>query len=1343
MKKVIFLAILTLFSSRMFAQTPVCATGDCSDGGLFSMQYCIVTPLCGGFEGDITANITTTMPNCTGCVEILLTGTDNPNTRTANVNIASGAATASFANIPEGFYVLTAKTPIVPTPPPGSTKTSYVCSKLIQINAVDTLSVNGTVTPDPCPVVSPFQGAISITASGGTPPYTYDWADIAGTNDVQNRSGLAPGSYTVTVRDVNNCSKTQTFTISEQKPTVNLSANPNPICQASFPPNVTITWTATPGPGWTPHATPYSWDGGPFGTANTQSVVATAFNIYTKTVQFRDINGCISDPVSVPVPADIIPTGSVSPATANVCPGQTVSLSGLITQCSMIGATPCQFSFDNGGTYQTAGDNDSVFTVNAPQTVTVRIRNQTGCVSDPITVQLDTLGKPRVTYTVNPNPICPNNSSNITINFICNPSNCAGYQYDFNNTGLTNVPVSATVSFMSPTVAATTAFPLQVVSTCTLDTTITVQVFPDNTNINAPDTIVCANNVGPFGPVTLTATGFSSITDWTPIPGVQTTTSVTVVPSVNTTYTVSGTDLNGCPRTASQDVVSLAQPVVTTPTPVNHCEGTTSLLTASGGLTYDWTDASFAPLFTGNPYGVSPTANTTYNVIGTDANGCKDSAQVNVVLRAKPTGSANASPSSICAGNTSDITITVDAPFVVDPAGGYSYNDGASFGTNTPFTGGPYTSTTTFDTRIRDQYGCISDAIPVTITVAPFTAAVTGATALCSTSMTGTATVTVTGGSPTYEYSIDAAGGPFTSFSTAGNSQGLTNLAAGPHTIYVRDAGNICNTSTPFTVSTPPPLVLSTTAINDVRCKGETNGSIVVSVSGGTALYDLFLDGAQIFNDVAAGSQTYSNLAGGVSGSLTYDLLLVDANSCSTTVDDVPINEPATALAAPSITPPSFCFGTTSGVFTMSPDATGGWGSYTYTFNGTAIVSGGTRTGLAAGTYPLIVNDSKGCSVSTTVTLTSSPELFSNVSTTPSDCGSNGAIDFQAATGGTPGYTYSLDGVTYGASIPADMNPVTVNTTATLYVRDAQNCVDDTTVTVLNIPRGIPIVSIVPPTCPGGTDGSITIDSVSVKIPGGEPFDYELFTDANPLVSVGTAGPSNANVSVTFSSLSGGNHILQMSDQACADYAVDSFRVYTSPTTYIVVTTPAPVNNGYAAMFVPQPSPFTTSSIALASDVFQNTGTVILYNLQGGTPLAGPAYQMSIDNPSALVNRTLLDTLGGQKYVAFTNLAPGPHTVYIRDANGCSDTILIQVPGKFFIPNLVTPNADQSNDVFEIVSLPDNSELKLYNRWGDRVFESSNYDNKYDFKGLSDGVYYYDLEFNTGTHFKGWVQVLR
>jgi gliding motility-associated-like protein len=1355
MKKIIFLAIITLFSAKAFSQTPVCATGDCSDGGLFSMQYCIVTPLCGGFEGDITANITTAMPNCTGCVEILLTGTDNPNTRSANVNIAAGAATASFSNIPEGFYVLTTKTPIVPTPPVGSTKTSYVCSKLIQINAVDTLSIIGNVTPDPCPVVSPFQGAISVTASGGTAPYTYDWADIAGTNNTQNRTGLAPGSYTVTVRDVNNCSKTQTFTITEQKPTVNLSATPNPICRTGFPPNVTVTWTATPGAGWTPHATPYSWNGGPFGTANTQSVVVSAFGNYTQTVRFRDINGCISDPVTVIVPADRIPTGTVSPLTATVCPGNVVDLVGAITQCSAIGATPCQFSFDNGATYQTAGDNDSGFVVNAPQTVTVRIRNQTGCVSNPITIQLDTLGKPRITYTATPNPVCPNNASNVTVNFICNPANCAGYTYSFNGGPSTSVPGSATVSFMSPVVTATTSFPLQVVSTCTLDTNITIQVFPNNTNINAPDTIVCANNVGTFGPVTLTATGFSSITDWTPIPGTQTTTSVTVIPSVNTTYTVTGTDLNGCPRTASQDVVSLAQPVVTTPSPLDHCEGTTTLLTGSGAASYEWVSTTFTSLSPNNPFGVTPTTNTTYHVIGTDANGCKDSATVNVMVRAKPTGTANATPSTICAGNHSMIAITINPAFTAHLTEGYAFTDALVFGPSSSSStsgignGDPLTTTTTYNTYIKDQYNCISDAIPVTVTVTPFTASASGS-AQCSYSLGGTGSVTVTGGTPTFEYSMDVAGGPFIPFGTAGNTQSLTGLAAGPHIIYIRDNGNTCSTSDTFNVASPAELIIDTTSHSDVICFGDNDGVINAIVSGGTPNYQYFVNGVSQGAASAATSAAYNSLTPGF-----YELVVVDNNTCRDTIGPIEVRQPTSALVAPTVVPDPACFGTTDGGLEITVGASGGWGGpYMYTFGPTPVFPlsvGAPVSNLAPGTYTVTTTDSKGCTLGAQpYIVTEYTEIVIDATVVSPDCNQpNGNMTVNSASGSLFPYTFEVNGISYNpGTLIGSLGP---DSTITVHVDCTAGCSIDSAFLIRNVARAMPILHVTPPLCPGGDNATIVIDSMRAKNTSVPPYTIDIFKKGSPNVTVGSVNLASANSSGSLISLSAGEYIMNLSDGAgCNDYPVDSFIVFTPPSSFAV--TRATYNAGepdsnYSKIQIQDPAPFTASAVATASDIHESTGTAVIYNFTGGTPLIngnGQAqYQVSIDNGVSFAYVTQKDTLGGSKYMSFGNLAPGPHTVYIIDENGCRDTILIQVPGKFFIPNLVTPNEDDANDVFEVISLPDNSELRLYNRWGDRVFESSNYDNKYDFKGLSDGVYYYDLEFNTGTRFKGWVQVLR
>ena len=73
------------------------------------------------------------------------------------------------------------------------------------------------------------------------------------------------------------------------------------------------------------------------------------------------------------------------------------------------------------------------------------------------------------------------------------------------------------------------------------------------------------------------------------------------------------------------------------------------------------------------------------------------------------------------------------------------------------------------------------------------------------------------------------------------------------------------------------------------------------------------------------------------------------------------------------------------------------------------------------------------------------------------------------------------------------------------------------------------------------------------------------------------------------------------------------------------------------------------------------------------------------------------------------------------------------------IPNLITDNNDGRNDFFRILNLPPKTKLEIFNRWGDRVFESADYTN--DWRG-EEGVYYYLLK--TGDRsYKGWIQVVK
>jgi gliding motility-associated-like protein len=106
---------------------------------------------------------------------------------------------------------------------------------------------------------------------------------------------------------------------------------------------------------------------------------------------------------------------------------------------------------------------------------------------------------------------------------------------------------------------------------------------------------------------------------------------------------------------------------------------------------------------------------------------------------------------------------------------------------------------------------------------------------------------------------------------------------------------------------------------------------------------------------------------------------------------------------------------------------------------------------------------------------------------------------------------------------------------------------------------------------------------------------------------------------------------------------------------------------------------------------------------------------------------------------------PGTYTVYLTiSSNGCSfkDTVKITLE-KVFLPNLVTPNGDGLNDVYEIKGNSDNWTFEVYNRWGKLLYKNSNYHNEWAGEELSDGTYYYLVISPDDKRCKGWVQLVR
>jgi gliding motility-associated-like protein len=88
--------------------------------------------------------------------------------------------------------------------------------------------------------------------------------------------------------------------------------------------------------------------------------------------------------------------------------------------------------------------------------------------------------------------------------------------------------------------------------------------------------------------------------------------------------------------------------------------------------------------------------------------------------------------------------------------------------------------------------------------------------------------------------------------------------------------------------------------------------------------------------------------------------------------------------------------------------------------------------------------------------------------------------------------------------------------------------------------------------------------------------------------------------------------------------------------------------------------------------------------------------------------------------------------VIVEPAGGCG----------LFVPNIFTPNGDNSNETFFIRNLPANCKLVVTNRWGKQVFSSDNYQNDWTGDDASDGVYYYQLVVD-GERYTGWVEIMR
>ncbi len=658
--------------------------------------------------------------------------------------------------------------------------------------------------------------------------------------------------------------------------------------------------------------------------------------------------------------------------------------------------------------------------------------------------------------------------------------------------------------------------------------------------------------------------------------------------------------------------------------------------------------------------------------------------------------------------------------------------------------------------RITGAGGCYRDTTINFVVNVDIVPQVTWTQPWCPNGNTGTITVAATGANTPFQYAINSL--PYSSATT------YAGLSAGTHIVHVKDVQG-CIKDTSITITNPPAIQLGLSVKKPV-CSPVSNGQVSITPVNGTAPYQYALNAGSY----GAGN-TFTGLGPGV-----YVLHVKDAHDCTKDTTITLVDSLTMQLTA-SVTP-ALCFGNANGAVTLTPSGT--TAPYSFAMGVGAFGTSGTFTNLAAGTYVFHIRDQNLCLKDTTLVIQQPAPLAFNLALTHVPCfGTNGGAVIVNAQGGTPVYQYAVDLNPFQAGNA--LNGLNAGTHV-IHLKDNNGCTKDSSITLTQpaAPVSIAGIAITNPTCEGFTDGHVTI-----AVTGGTaPYTYAL-------------GNNNYGSSATFGQLAEGSYIFKIKDNnGC-----------TKDTIITLTGFPHILIDGVT---LKEPSCFGLSDGALTIEA---SGGLPPFNYQLGTSgnwgtanlfdnrKAG-AYTLRIKDAHECIKDTLvvlgqpdklvLDTLtvgndcngiddgglieviasGGTapydyswKHDAslgtarITGLVNGRYYVTVSDAHHCADSIAVDILYNNcctpYIPNAFTPNGDGRNDVYRVEYKGDMDlkEMYIYNRYGQRIFSSSNVSKVWDgtFNGqVSDaGTYFYYIRILCGNVrkkeliFKGDVTLIR
>jgi len=641
------------------------------------------------------------------------------------------------------------------------------------------------------------------------------------------------------------------------------------------------------------------------------------------------------------------------------------------------------------------------------------------------------------------------------------------------------------------------------------------------------------------------------------------------------------------------------------------------------------------------------------------------------------------SVTNVTCNGSSNGTIVASATGGITP---YSYSlDGITYQSSATFSG---LAAGSYLLYVRDAFGCVKTTPIVVTQPGPIAFSSTSTTNASCGNADGALLTTASGGVGTLQYSLNG--------STWQASGSFNNLSAGGYTIWAKDV-NGCSKVTNAMVNDAGSPLLNINSYTHISCKNGNNGTIVASASGGSGTLQYSVDG---INYQVNGS--FNNLTAGV-----YNVYVKDANSCINVKSVTLLEPPQIALtAAPRMVS---CHAGNDGEITVT-STTGGTGTPSFSINGINYQSSGTFNGLTAGTYTVYVKDVAGCTSTTNVTITHPSAISPVLAVTNASC--NNAADgslFITTTGGTPEYSYSLDGINYYPT--GDFSDLLAGT-YTVSIKDSKGCISSV---VSTITQPVPITAVVTTgnsTC-GNANGNILVVASGGS---GSGYQYSLngttwsasgsftsLTDSSYIVLVKDGsncgslfhafitdanGPviqslNHTNIScnnghdgtITVTSVTGGSGTLY--------YSVDGSTWQTSSVftnlpagDHTIMVADALGCSGISSVVLTSPSAIVVNTAIV--DVICNEGNNGSVTITAGGGAGTLAYS--------------LDGISFQSSNIFSNLVAGNYTAYVRDAGGCmnNSTFAITQPPAIVIYNIgvlnVTCHGSNNGSIYVVAA---------------------------------------------------------